>query len=160
MSNQRDLRVGLGFLHAVSMRIPLRHIASSPLCPNNAFMNCCPQLASYQGGEGKQTYLQIDTSAVLHYIISFHFILYYNLLFFVLVLSVRKHCTNIKNNIWGPTAYSHLSSSAFSSPMSQSEDTWEGGYKPKNSQCSDPENRGHSSFTYFPQCKDTESWRF
>lgn len=88
------------------------------------------------------------------YFLLFHFVTFCSLLF---ALLQYIHKVDIKNNHSEPTAYIHLSFCVLFSPMRhlcQSEDTW-GVQTKKTVSASDPENRGHTSFTYFPQCKET-----
>lgn len=66
-NNQQDLRVGLGFLHAVILRILLRHMASSPLCPNDAFVDVAvtwDPVLLVSREERKKSYSQMDACAV------------------------------------------------------------------------------------------------
>lgn len=61
--NQQDLKVGLGFLHAVISCVPLRHITPS----GKAITSWLPVF----GGERKKPYEQMDSCALFY--LSFYF---------------------------------------------------------------------------------------
>lgn len=97
-NNQQDLRVGLGFLQAVILRVLLRHKPS-------------PLNTSFYGEEGKNSF----------FCLSFSFIQEYRLTKCPLfcATAITKMCT-VSQILKEPTAYNH---SSFFSPPCLSEDT-------------------------------------
>lgn len=91
------------------------------------------------------------------YAVFFSYYYYFHWLPFTLCQETNMQLLRHYKHAFG--AYSHLSCFARSSPVRhpcQSEDTW--GVKKtkkKTLSASDPENGGHTSFTYFPPCTFT-----
>lgn len=121
-NNQQDLGAGLGFLHAVILRVLLRHIPSSPQSPDDAFVDVARLLVS--GEERRKVRWVVRIFQVFPpppYLVS-------------------------DNNKY---------TAGHEDPLSPRRTT--GGQTEKTFSASDPENGGHSSFTYpppSPMCRE------
>lgn len=134
-NNQQDLRVGLGFLQAVILRILLHHIPPSPLCPNDAFVDVAvtwvPRLLVSR--EERKKYPFTD-ECLCRFEVNFFSPL---VTFYLVSENIQYHSwSGITNKLLEPTVYNHLSCLALSSPTRHpchSEDTWGAQTKKKDS---------------------------